>query len=131
MLFLLCWAIGLDFYVIVHHQHTWSVLVVFTLVFLAFWTPHCCNGYTPDYYYSISSHTSMTEETYMNCRDAGFMMAGVMYLLTYVFPAVAWFRSDGVRPNLWAVEAMYAGNVCFGCAYALFYFIFIQTQREM
>lgn len=129
MLFFTTWAIGLDLYVIVHYKHTWSIVMIWTLVFVAFWTPHCCRGYTPGYYESISHMTTYTEETYMNCRDAGYVTAGVLYLLTYVFPAVAWARSDGWKPNMWAVLMLYVGNACFGWAYALFYVIFINSRE--
>lgn len=130
MLFLLCWAVGLDLYVIVHYHHTWSVVLIFGTLFVAFWAPHCgCRGYTPGYYESISSDTSMTEETYLNCRDAGYMLSGTLYLLTYVFPAVAWFRNDGALPNMWAVLMVFVSNACFGCAFVLFFVIFIYSKE--
>lgn len=125
MLFSLCFALGLHIYVIVHFHHTWSVLLVFTLVFVAFFVPACCKGYHTDEPEWIVHNTSMTVEAYLNWRDVGFMTAFVLYLLTYVMPVVAWARSDGVNPGVWTVVMMHAGNACFGYAFSLLMILFI------
>lgn len=125
MLFCLCFAFGLHLYVIVHFKHIWSVLLVFTLVFLAFLAPMCCKGYQTDAPEWIVHNTSMTVETYLNWRDVGFMTTFVLYLLTFIMPVVAWVRSDGVNPNVWTVVIMHIGNACFGFAFELLMIMFI------
>lgn len=126
MLISLCFAFGLDLYVIVHHKHTWSVVLVWTLMIVAFFVPACCKGYYTDDPSWIVHNTGMTVDTYMNWRDVGFMTAFVLYLLAFVMPVVAWARSDGVNPAVWTVVIMHVANACFGYAYGLmmtmFYF---------
>jgi hypothetical protein len=125
MLLSLCFAFGLHIYVIVHYKHTWSVILVFTLVILAFFVPACCKGYHTDEPEWIVHNTSMTVDAYLNWRDVGFMTAFVLYVLTFLMPIVAWGKSDGVNPSVWAVVMMHVGNACFGYAYALLITLFM------
>ena len=125
MLLSLCFAFGLHIYVIVHYKHAWSVVLVFTLVILAFFVPACCKGYHTDEPEWIVHNTSMTVDAYLNWRDVGFMTAFVLYLLTFLMPIVAWGNSDGTNPSVWAVVMMHVGNACFGYAYALLITLFM------
>jgi hypothetical protein len=127
MLFFLCFASGLFIYVMVHHKHMWSLFVNAGFLFLGFMSPACCFGYNMEDPGMIIHGGSMTEQSYLNWRDVGYMFGLVFYLLTYVIPTVAWARSDGLNPGVWTTVIIYVGNACFGYAFVLWFVIFIMS----
>lgn len=125
MLFCICFGIGLHLYVMVHHKHIWSLVVGVGLLFMAFMSPACCFGYNMEDPSMILHAGGMSEQAYLNWRDVGYMMGFVLYMTTYVIPAVAWVKGDGLNPTLWTLELIYLGNACFGWAFDLWFIIFI------
>jgi hypothetical protein len=126
MLVLLCFAFGLYLFVMVHHTHLWSLFVNVGLLFLAFLCPACCFGYNMEDPALILHSSSMTEQSYLNWRDAGYATGFILYVLSYIIPAIAFVKTDGRNPNMWATMLIYTGNACFGYAFALWFIIFIR-----
>ena len=129
MLVCLSFGVGLHLYVMVHHKHLWSILVGFGFLFMAFMSPACCFGYNMEDTAMLIRGDGMTEQAYLNWRDVGYMIGFVLYILTFVIPAVAWARSDGINPSMWTTELIYVGNACFGFAFDLWFIIFIWDTR--
>jgi len=116
----LCCATGCYLFIVVHYRHAWSVLVVVALLFAAFVSPAVCYGYDNDGgapAFVAMRNLQMSEQTFLNCRDLGYIIAGIFILLTYVAFAVAWYASDGASPPLGGAIVGFAGNTCAVFAY--------------
>jgi len=128
MLVCLCFACGLYLFVMVHHGHLWSLFVNAGLLFLAFLSPACCFGYNMEDPALILHSSSMTEQSYLNWRDAGYAIGFILYVLTFVMPVVAFIKTNGQNPTMWATLLVYMGNAFFGYAFDLWFVIFINES---
>jgi hypothetical protein len=125
MLVSLCCACGAYLFVMVHYGHLWSLFVNVGILFLAFLSPACCFGYNMEDPALLLHSSSMTEQSYLNWRDAGYAIGFILYVLTFVIPVVAFIKTNGTNPNLYATILIYAANACFGYAFDLWFVIFI------
>lgn len=125
MMSLLSTAVGLYLWVAFHHGHVWSLILVSTLHFAALFSPAFCFGYNTEDPQFLLSGGGMDEQTFLNCRDLGWIGTVVFFLLSFVVPASAWYASDGTAPPMMGVVCEYVGNACMGWAYVLWLRIFV------
>jgi hypothetical protein len=123
MLLLLSVAAGAYIFVIFHYAHLWSLIYVFAFMCSAFLSPAICWGFNASD--EINMPENMSQERFLNCRDTGYALGLILYLQTYVIPAAAWWRSDGLAPSMGAVMVTYAGNLCCALAFELWARLFI------
>lgn len=122
ILLLLTCATSCYIFVIFHYAHIWSLLFVFAFMTAALFSPAACWGF--DAVSEVRLPKDMSMDSYLTRREIGFALALVFYCITYVIPAAAWFRSDGLSPSMGAVIVMYAGNACCGLAFEVFVKVF-------
>lgn len=128
MLFSICLGMGMYLFVAVHFRHIWSLLVIGGLLFAAFVSPAICFGYSNEDPYHLMSTASVSEQTFMHCRDLGFIASFVFFLLTYVIPSVAWYSSNGHSPNIYGTILIFVANSIMAFAYIIWYTIFVVHQ---
>lgn len=117
MLFSLLWGGGMYLYVIFHYHHVWSILVVAGLLFFAFVTPSVCFGYNMEDPQFFLHEGHMSEQCFLNWRDGGYVVAALLYLLTFVIPVIPWYRSDGESLVCGGVMMTHWANVWVALAY--------------
>lgn len=128
MLLCLCLGTGMYLFVALHFGHVWSLLIITGLLFMAFIIPATCFGYDNEDPYLLMSNATVSAETFMHCRDLGYVAAIVFFLLTYVIPTVAWYSSRGHSPDLYGAIVIFLANGVMACAYVLWYAIFVVHQ---
>lgn len=122
----LCAGVGCYLFLAFHFGHVWSLFFVAGFLFVAFLAPALCFGYDPHEEYMFMN-VQMSEQSFMNCRDLGYIAAVIFFLLTYVMFTVAWYASDGLNPPMQGAMVGYAGNTCIIGGYLLWLRIFIFT----
>lgn len=132
MLFALFWAIGMYLFTVFHYHHVWSIFVVCGLLFFAFVVPSVCFGYNMEDPQFFLHEGHMSEECFKNWRDGGYVVASLLYLLTYVMPVVPWYSSDGVSLPAGGVMLTHWANVWVAVAYVGFLriIVFDSYKRE-
>jgi len=123
MLGLLSAAFSAYTFVMFHYAHIWTLLLVCTLLFSSFMCPAICWGY--DDSTALFRPDTISEESYLNRRDVGYGLGLVLYAQTYIIPAAAWYRSDGLSPSMGAVITTYFGNLCCALAFEIWARLFI------
>lgn len=81
---------GLLFFACSHWNNWWS-LFVWPPCIVAFFAPAICFNY--DSTDSVLHDVQWEAETFQNCRDFGWALAGVLALCAYLPPALAWYNS--------------------------------------
>jgi len=122
-LILICAGAGLYLFVAFHYGHLWTLFLNSALLFTAFVSPAICYGYSGANEALLLHNTNMSEHSFLNCRDLGYVFAATLFLLTFVFPIVAWYSSETVSMGVVLVE--FLANVAFSWAYVLWIRIFI------
>jgi hypothetical protein len=125
MLMSLLFCVASYLFVAFHYHHVWSLFCNAAFLFAVLVTPAVCFGYNSNDPVFILKDTAMTEETYRNWRDCGFVTAAVLYLVTFLLPVVAWFATNGRALTMGGVIIVYFANVCYSIAYMAWYKIFI------
>ena len=128
MLLLLSAATGCYIFVAFHYAHLWSLIFVGTFMVSAFLSPAICFGFNASDEVHVPDNMSI--ERYLNCRDVGYALGLILYLQTYVVPAAAWWRSDGLSPSMGAVMVTYGGNLCCALGFELWARLFIWPGAE-
>lgn len=117
-----CVGFGCYMFVVFHFHHVWAVMCVLTLLFCAIVAPALCFGYDMETPYYMMQEMRMSEQTFLNCRDLGWLAAGVLVLLTYVTFAAAWYGESLV---LAGALVGFGGNACMTCAFMGWLRVFI------
>lgn len=125
ILFSLLLCTTLYLFVAFHYHHAWSLFCNMALFIGVLLTPAICFGYRTDDPIYILKDVAMSEETYRNWRDCGFVTAAVFFLVTFLVPLVPWFSTNGEAVPYTAVLLIYAANTFYAIAYIGFYRIFI------
>jgi hypothetical protein len=114
------WSMGLYLYSIFHYHHVWSILVIGMLQFFAFITPAVCFGYNLEDPQFFLTEGGMSEQCFLNWRDGGYMVAFLLYWLTFIMPLVPWYSSDGTSLSCGGVMTIHWANAFLGLAYVGF-----------
>lgn len=110
MIILATIASGCYIFVIAHYGHVWSLILIAICHFVAIVAPSICYGYENEQEMIMHNSGSLTEESFKNLRDLGYLVAVMAMLLSFIFPIVAWY--SGSIP-LGAVLVIFTGNTCF------------------
>lgn len=112
-----------------HYHHVWSLFCNAVLLVAVLLTPAVCFGYRTDDPIFILKDVGMTEDTYRNWRDCGFVTSAVFFLLTYLMPVVAWYATDGMAVSYIGVLIIYVANTCYAAAYVGWFKIFVISTQ--
>ncbi len=130
--FLVTLWMGFYLFVSFHYGHILSFFIIVPLQILAVLLPGVlCDGYDmrdPNSIISGTAHTSV--DSYLTCRDTGYAMSMMMYLITYVIPTTIWYGSRGVSLTYGAVLIIYIANTCLAIAAVIGYTILVVTFEE-
>lgn len=121
MLTFFCIFVGLYIF-----AYSWITLINAGLLFFAFLIPPtCCYGYNSvdDAMYSLRDHSSgVSEDSYKNLRDCGYVTSGVAYLLTYVIPVVFWAQ---MKTTMWNVIVIDVANMFVAFSFIIWIRVFL------
>lgn len=123
MFIFLVFGLGLYCFVGFFYKHIWSLLFIVTFEILGFFTPAICFGYNDSG--DVTLPSNMSETSYKNCRDIGYILGGMFYLLTFIFPTAAWAATSGANPPYTGVIFVYLGNTSIILAFQCWIRIFI------
>lgn len=123
MFLLIVLGLGLYAFVGFYYKHVWSLIFIIVFELLGFLTPATCYGY--NFEDTVYLQGNLDESSYRNYRDMGYVLAGMFYLLTYIFPTASWAGTEGVNPPYLGVVFVYLGNTSIILAYACWIKIFL------
>lgn len=82
------------FFACIHWSNWWSLFIWVGVLFVLF-VPAVCMNYTDATLDMLSGNNgTLDDATFRNCRDLGWIIAGIFMLLCYIVPVLAWYN-DG------------------------------------
>ena len=125
MLCFLSFGVGCYLFVAFHYHHVWSLFFIGGFLMAMFISPALCFGYNQEDYVFLMRSGGMDEQSFLNCRDLGYVASILFFVLKFVIPTSAWYGSDGLNPPIQGTLITFSANTWMVFAYILWLRIFI------
>lgn len=103
------------------HWHNAMPLIVVVPCVLAFYVPAICFGYQ----HIDSVQTAMDRETFETCRELSWAISGMLVLVAFAIPIIAWHWTGFAMAGVLVVDA---ALTCILCAFVLGYFFLVKRE---